>query len=62
MKLILTLALTIVAANVLTGCCCPCGYAYDTGGFALGSEVAPQAKAVAEHVVARANAAGEQKF
>ena len=61
MKLILTLALTIVAANVLTGCCCPCGTS--TSGFALGSEVvAPQAKAVAEHVVASANASGEQKF
>ncbi len=61
MKLILTLALTIVAANVLTGCCCPCGYT-TSGGFALGTEVAPQAKAVAEHVVASANASGEQKF
>lgn len=61
MKLALMLALTIVAANVLTGCCCPCGYS--TSGFALGSEVAaPQAKAVAEHVVANAKMSGEQKF
>jgi hypothetical protein len=58
-KTVLAFVVLTATAHVLTGCCCPCGsLPIPEAGTSV---VSPQARAVAEHIVAQATP-GELKF